>query len=81
MISLNSTYVNVGAAAGYPTMTVPMGYVGGGRSPRNLSFLGMAWDEPELLGYAYAFEQVSARRVPPTAVNAGLFPEGCTAPA
>jgi amidase len=80
VLSLNSTYVNVGAAAGYPTITVPMGYTSGGRLPRNLSFLGMAWDEPELLGYAYAYEQLSKRRVPPTAVNPGLFPEGCTAP-
>lgn len=81
VISPNSTYVNVGAAAGYPTITVPAGYTGGGRNPINLSFLGTAWDEPELLRFAYAYEQRSLRRVPPTAVNEDLFPEGCAAPA
>lgn len=80
VVSMNSQYVNVGAAAGYPTITVPMGYVQNGRLPRNLSFLGRAWDEPELIGYAYAFEQRSSARVPPTAVNPDLFPDGCAAP-
>jgi len=80
VVSFNSQYVNVGAAAGYPTITVPTGYTSGGRLPRNLSFLGMAWDEPELIGFAYAYEQISKRRVPPTAVNTGLFPNGCTPP-
>lgn len=80
VVSFNSQYVNVGAAAGYPTITVPTGYTSGGRLPRNLSFLGMAWDEPELIGFAYAYEQISNRRVPPTAVNPGLFPNGCTPP-
>jgi len=80
VVSFNSQYVNVGAAAGYPTITVPTGYTQSGRLPRNLSFLGMAWDEPELIGYAYAYEQRSLRRVPPTEVNTGLFPNGCTPP-
>ena len=79
VISPNSTYVNVGAAAGYPTLTVPAGYVGT-RQPINLSFLGMAWDEPELLRFGYAYEQRSMRRVPPTSVNSDLFPNGCTPP-
>lgn len=78
VISPNSTYVNVGASAGYPTITVPAGYTGNGRNPINLSFLGTAWDEPELLRFAYAYEQKSMRRVPPTFVNEDLFPEGCT---
>ena len=81
VISPNSTYVNVGASAGYPTITVPAGYTQAGRLPINLSFLGTAWDEPELLRFAYAYEQHSLRRVPPTAINPGLFPEGCSAPA
>ncbi|MGH2829837.1 MAG: amidase family protein, partial [Actinomycetota bacterium] len=80
VIAPNSTYVNVGAAAGYPTITVPAGYVGNGRTPLNLSFLGQAWDEPFLVGFAYAYERQSMRRVPPTAVNPGLFPNGCAPP-
>lgn len=81
VISPNSTYVNVGASAGYPTITVPAGYTSSGRAPIGLSFLGTAWDEPELLRFAFAYEQKSLRRVPPTAVNEELFPEGCTAEA
>ncbi len=77
VVSVGAAYVNVGAAAGYPTITVPMGYISGGRSPRTLSFLGTAWDEPELIGYAYAYEQRSMKRVPPTTLNPGLFPNGC----
>ncbi len=79
VIAPNSSYVNVGAAAGYPTLTVPAGYTEDGQLPIGLSFTGQAWDEPELLGFAYAYEQNSLRRVPPTAVNPGLFPDGCSA--
>jgi amidase len=78
VISPNSTYVNVGASAGYPTITVPAGYTSSGQVPINLSFLGTAWDEPELLRFAFAYEQKSLRRVPPSFVNTDLFPEGCT---
>jgi len=81
VISPNSTYVNVGASAGYPTITVPAGYTASGQVPISLSFLGTAWDEPQLLRFAYAYEQKSLRRVPPTFVNPDLFPEGCTAAA
>jgi amidase len=81
VLSPNSTYVNVGAAAGYPTLTIPAGYTGNGRTPLNLSFLGAAWDEPELLRFGYDYEQRSLRRIPPTFVNDSLFPNGCSAPA
>jgi amidase len=80
VISTNATYVGVGAAAGYPTLTIPMGYTGSGRTPINLSFLGRAWSEPELLRLGYAYEQHSLRRVPPTSVNDALFPNDCTPP-
>ena len=78
VIAPNSTYVNVGAAAGYPTITVPAGYTEEGQLPIGLSFTGQAWDEAELLGFAFAYEQHSLRRVPPTAVNPDLFPDGCS---
>jgi amidase len=81
VIAPNSSYVNVGAAAGYPTITVPAGYTDDGQQPIGLSFTGQAWDEPELLAFAYAYEQHSLRRVPPTAVNEELFPDGCSASA
>ena len=51
------------AMAGYPHITVPMGFVSG--LPIGLSFVGTAFSEGSLLGLAYAFERISqARRVP-----------------
>jgi amidase len=51
------------AVAGYPHVTVPMGLAGG--LPVGLSFLGGAWSEAKLLGFAYAFEQRARARMPP----------------
>ncbi|MEE3373428.1 MAG: amidase [Planctomycetota bacterium] len=51
------------AIAGYPSISVPAGYVHG--LPVGLSFFGPAWSEPTLLKLAYAFEQASALRQPP----------------
>ena len=66
IVSSGVSNANVGAAAGYPTVAVP---AGGGRSPVNLAFLGTAWSEPELLGFAFDYEQATLHRVPPTEVN------------
>jgi len=51
------------AVSGYPNMTVPMGFVFG--LPVGLSFMGLAWTEPRLIGLAYAFEQATRHRRPP----------------
>lgn len=51
------------AVAGYPSITVPAGFVFG--LPVGLSFFGRAWSEPELLRIAYAFEQATHVRRPP----------------
>ncbi len=51
------------AVAGYPSITVPAGYVWG--LPVGLSFIGPAWSEAALIGYAYAFEQATQVRRPP----------------
>ena len=51
------------AIAGYPDISVPMGFVGG--LPVGISFFGRAWSEPMLLKIAYAYEQATtARRAP-----------------
>ncbi len=52
------------AMAGYPHITVPAGYVHG--LPAALSFFSTAWQEAKLIGYAYAFEQATKVRRPPT---------------
>lgn len=51
------------AVAGYPHITVPMGFVFG--LPVGISFFGRAWSEPTLLKFAYAFEQATQHRRPP----------------
>ncbi|MGI8496247.1 MAG: amidase [Gemmatimonadaceae bacterium] len=51
------------AVAGYPSITVPAGYVDG--LPVGISFFGRAWSEPTLLKLAYAFEQATKVRRPP----------------
>jgi amidase len=54
---------SIAATAGYPSISVPMGSVR--ELPVGLSFIGPAWSEARLLGYAYAFEQqTKARRMP-----------------
>jgi len=75
---------NIGARPGYPTVTVPYGFVpvprGTGAtafpagfdpkpSPFNVSFTGTACSEPKLIELAYAFEQATKKRIPPP-----LFP-------
>jgi amidase len=52
------------AIAGYPDISVPMGFVSG--LPVGISFFGGAWTEPMLLRIAYAFEQATNHRQAPT---------------
>ena len=52
------------AIAGYPDISVPMGFVSG--LPVGCSFFGRAWSEPTLLRVAYAFEQATNHRRAPT---------------
>ena len=51
------------AMAGYPHITVPMGYFH--ELPIGLSFVGTAYDEAGIITLAYAYEQASKKRVPP----------------
>jgi amidase len=51
------------AISGYADITVPAGYVG--PLPVGVTFIGGRWDEPTLIGLAYAFEQATQVRVPP----------------
>jgi amidase len=49
--------------AGYPSISVPAGYVFG--LPVNISFIAGAWQERKLIGLAYAFEQATQLRRSP----------------
>lgn len=51
------------ARAGYPNITVPMGFIDG--LPVGISFFGRAWSEPLLLEIAYGFEQATNVRKAP----------------
>jgi len=63
---------SVAAVAGYPSITVPMGFVH--ELPLGISFIGGAWSDAKLIGLAFSFEVATrARRAPkylPTIVQA-----------
>jgi amidase len=54
---------SIAAVAGYPSITVPLGLRE--NSSTGMLFFGRAWSEPQLIKYAYAFEQKSKGRVTP----------------
>jgi len=55
------------AVSGYPSITVPAGYIAG--LPVGMSFFGAAYDDAKVIALAYAFEQASLARVPPALLN------------
>lgn len=69
------------AKAGYPSITVPGGFVPqpvppppadptARPFPSGVTFSGRAFSEPRLIGLAYAFEQATRHRVPPESTPA-----------
>ena len=62
------------AVAGYPHVTVPMGQVRG--LPVGFSFFGAPWSEAKLLALAYAYEQATHARKPPTFAASAVLPAG-----
>ena len=54
---------SIAAVAGYPYITVPAGFID--NLPIGIGFFGRAFTEPQLIKYAYAFEQkTKARKAP-----------------
>ncbi len=55
------------AVAGYPHLTVPMGFDRG--MPVGISFIGGKWDDARILSLGHAYEQRTRERRPPTLVQ------------
>lgn len=55
------------AVAGYPHLTVPMGFVEG--LPVGLSFIGPAWSDAQILSLGFAYEKASGARRAPALVS------------
>ena len=69
LFSANSG-AGIPAKAGYPSITVPGGFVPPVApiekpTPSGVTFSGRAFSEPRLIGLAYAFEQATKHRQPP----------------
>lgn len=71
-----SSSAGIAARAGHPTVIVPLGFIPNAPAdlpagfnpkdqPYGVGFTGTACSEPRLIELAYAFEQVTKRRVPP----------------
>jgi len=54
---------SIASYSGFPDIQVPAGFTSDGL-PTTISFLGRAYSEPELLGFAYAYEQATKLRAP-----------------
>ena len=78
LLSLTAATAEVGVRAGYPQITVPMGYDATIRRPLALSFTGTAGDDAKLLGFAYAYEREAQIRRPPSEINPQTW--HCVAP-
>ena len=73
IVSIADLFSGSYALAGYPAITVPAGLAargmayahltGGEGSPFGLTFTGRLFEDAQIIGYAYAFEQASLLRV------------------
>jgi amidase len=70
ILSSANTFAGAPAKAGYPSITVPGGFVPPTAPvenpfPSGVTFSGSAFSEPRLIALAYAFEQATHHRRPP----------------
>jgi amidase len=81
VVSQGSPNTGLGAAAGYPTVMIPLGYTtnaDGFPVPVGISWFGRQFTDGNLLGYAYAYEQATHARIPPEVANPKLTEGLCT---
>lgn len=64
----NNFGAGIPAKAGYPSITVPAGYTPEGE-PVGITFTGLAYSEPSLIKFAYAYEQATKKRKAPELGN------------
>jgi Asp-tRNA(Asn)/Glu-tRNA(Gln) amidotransferase A subunit family amidase len=64
---LGSSLTFVGSMLQWPALSVPNGFLGEGL-PVGLQILGRAWDEAKIIQFAYAYEQATHYRRPPSSV-------------
>ena len=57
------------ANSGLPAIVVPGGFTPDGL-PVGLELLGRAWSEPQLIKFAYSYEQATRHRRPPVSTPA-----------
>ena len=62
---------------GVPAVVVPAGFYATGL-PFGLEIAARPWQDGDLLGYAYAYEQATRHRRPPVLVEKGLLPAKTT---
>ncbi|MBE2317907.1 hypothetical protein DVA67_018135 [Solirubrobacter sp. CPCC 204708] len=65
--------VSNGARAGYPQLTIPMGYSETARRANSISIHANAYKERDLLGVAYVIEQATKLRKPVSQVNPSMY--------
>ena len=63
--SLSVLSTVIGARAGYPTVSIPLANPGGTRNPVNMTFVGTAFSEAQLIEFAFVVEQAGNFRIPP----------------
>jgi len=63
VVSLNTFLIHT------PTITIPMGYTTDG-IPAGVAFLGLPFSDAELIKLAYAYEQATHHRKPPSSTPA-----------
>ena len=78
IIAVGNNFAGAPAKAGFPSVTVPGGFILAGPSdppingpfPQTITFSGPAFSEPRLIALGYAFEQATKHRVPPASTPA-----------